>query len=273
MNKKIFFQGLIIIAFFFGTWKMLSLVDFIKLFAIEDIRVNAEEKIGKLIWSEIELNEKVISNDTLENGLGLLIRPICEKNKIPFDSIHLHVVCNEEINAFALPNNHIVINTGLINACKKSEAFQGVIAHEIAHLQQKHVMKKLTKEFGLSVLLSLATNGKGSALIQQILKTVSSTGYDRNLEHEADKFGVDYLITTQIDPKPLSEFMYQLAKEEHSLSKSMYWISTHPDSEARAKFIIQYASQKRYTIKTYLTEKEWKAFQKSTEYLATASSF
>ena len=61
-----------------------------------------------------------------------------------------------------------------------------VICHEIAHIQLSHVMKKLVKEIGLSVLISMTTGKSGSGTIQEGLKLLSSSAYDRNLEKEAD---------------------------------------------------------------------------------------
>ena len=67
-----------------------------------------------------------------------------------------------EVNAFALPNGHLVIYSGLILNSDNQEQFSGVICHEIAHIRLKHVIKKLIKELGFSVIISMTTGSYGS---------------------------------------------------------------------------------------------------------------
>jgi beta-barrel assembly-enhancing protease len=100
--------------------------------------------------------------------LDKLILPLCKANTIERDSLKVHIVEKDEVNAFALPNNHLVVYTGLITDCKKQEALQGVLGHEIAHIEKNHVMKKLSKEVGLSVLLSATTGGKGGRNLKKV---------------------------------------------------------------------------------------------------------
>jgi len=121
-----------------------------------------------LIWDEISNTEDVITNDSVVKTLDKLIIPICEANDIERDSLKIHIVQKDEINAFALPNNHLVVYTGLIEDCKKQEALQGVLGHEIAHIEKNHVMKKIVQGnriFGFVdcyVQWKRRTNGKGS---------------------------------------------------------------------------------------------------------------
>ena len=70
----------------------------------------------------------------------------------------------------------------------------GVIAHELAHIEKKHVIKKLTREIGLSVLVSVISGQSDPGVISQIAKTLSSSAFDRKMEKEADMVGVQYLL-------------------------------------------------------------------------------
>ena len=168
----------------------------------------------------------------------------------------VHIVEKDEVNAFALPNNHLVVYTGLITDCKKQEALQGVLGHEIAHIEKNHVMKKLSKEVGLSVLLSATAGGKGGQILKGIFKTLSSTAYDRALEKEADMSSVKYMLAADINPEPMADFMYELA-QKHDTPDGFGWISTHPESEERAKYILDYLKGKKYEKKQTMTQKEW----------------
>ena len=260
MINKTIFQGLIIVVLFFGIFFGLSKIDFVKLFKIEERTTAVEDNIGDLIWNQIQDTEDVILNDSIVDTLDKLILPICKANKIERDSLKVHVIDKDEVNAFALPNNHLVVYTGLIQDCKKQEALQGVLGHEIAHIQNNHVMKKLSKEIGLSVILSATTGGKGGALIKEILNTLSSTAYDRTLEKEADIESVNYLLKANINPEPMADFMYELAQQS-KLPNTFEWISTHPDSEERAKYILKYIKDKKTKKTQTLSSKEWEDYK------------
>lgn len=260
MLNKTIFQGLVIVISFFGIWFALSHVNFVDFFQIDKHTIAAENKIGDMIWDQINDTEDVVTNDSIVKELDKLILPLCKANHIERDSLKIHIVKKEEVNAFALPNNHLVVYTGLITACKKQEALQGVLGHEIAHIEKNHVMKKLSKEVGLSVLLSAASSGKGGAIVREIFKTLSSTAYDRALEKEADMTSVKYMLKADIDPSPMADFMYELAQKQ-DVPDGFGWISTHPDSEERAKYILDYIKGKKYQKKQTITDAQWKAYQ------------
>ncbi|WNM19782.1 M48 family metallopeptidase [Flavobacterium capsici] len=258
--KKTIIQGLAILLSFFLIWFGFSQLDYVKFFKIKERTINVENKLGDLIWNEINRTEDVVLNDSITKTLDSLILPICKANNIERDSLKVHIIDKDEVNAFALPNKHLVVYTGLIVDCKKQEALQGVLGHEIAHIEKNHVMKKLSKELGFSVLLSATTGGKGGQLIKEVFKTLSSSAYDRTLEKEADITSVDYMIEADIDPKPMADFMYQMSLDS-KMPDGFSWISTHPESEERSKYILEYIKGKKLTIKPTLTEKNWKDFQ------------
>ena len=259
--KKTILQGLAILAGFLAIWFVASQIDYMKAFHVNQIRTSSENKIGDLIWEEILKTEKVITKDSLTKPLDKLINPICKKNGIERDSLKIHIVESNAVNAFALPNNHLVVYTGLIFDCKKQEALQGVLCHEIAHIENNHVMKKLSKEVGLTVLLSATTGGKGVAVIKEILKLLSSSAYDRKLEKEADMESVNYLLKADINPEPFADFMYELAQK--NISDNFYWISDHPESEERAKYILDFLKEKKYKNTALLSDADWTNYKKA----------
>ena len=260
MIKKTILQGLLILLSFFIVWFAFSQLDFMKFFKVEQRTTAVENKLGDLIWDDISRMGDVITNDSIVKTLDKLLKPLCDNNNIERDSLKVHIVQKDEINAFALPNNHLVVYTGLITDCKEQAALQGVLGHEIAHIENNHVMKKLSKEIGFSVLLSATAGGKGGEILKEIFKTLSSSAYDRTLEKEADMTSVDYMINSNIDPKPFADFMYKMSLD-NEISKSMYWISSHPESEERAKYILEYIKDKKLKSKPTISEDDWKIFQ------------
>ena len=86
-----------------------------------------------------------------------------------------------------MPGRHLIIYTRLIQDCKNANELTGVMAHEIAHMEHAHVMKKMIKESGLTLLLSIAGGNVGGEVVKGILRKISSTAYDRSLESDADE--------------------------------------------------------------------------------------
>src|SRR5690606_8652338 len=118
------------------------------------------------------------------------------------------------------------------------EELIGVIGHEIAHVELDHVMKKLIKEIGLSVLVSMTTGRSGSEVIKETTRILSSSAFDRSLEKEADLKAVEYLAKAGIAAHFFADFLNRLAKDEDKTSTYLSWISSHPDSKGRSEYIL-----------------------------------
>lgn len=253
---KLFFQIIAVVALFFGTWFVLSRVDWLKIFKVEQASKKTEEKLGNLFWEVFSQSEKEIHNEKITLPVDSILTSICNANGIDRKEIKLHVIKSDEINAFAFPNKHLVVFTNLVADCQNEAELAGVMAHELAHIQKHHVMKKLIKEVGLSALISIASGGS-SEIIRQLAKTISSTAYDRSLESEADLKAIDYLIEAHINPIPFADFLSRLGNDEGDKPNALTWISTHPDSKARAEKIIEYAAGKKQEHEPVLTKETW----------------
>lgn len=252
--KKIILQLTIVIGIFFGLWFVLSRVNWMKLFRIEKITQTTEEKLGDLFWEMYK--DKEIRDTVVTKPVDSILSRLCESNHIDKSSIKLHVVDIDEVNAFALPNDHIIINKGLISDTQDEAELAGVMAHELAHLKEKHVMKKLVKEFGLSVLISITTGGGGGE-VAEIARMLSSTAYDRKLEKEADMRSVDYMVNSKLPPDHLADFLYRLGQDSPDDLRYLTWISTHPDSRERGEYIVQYSRGKTKELDPVLYESTW----------------
>ena len=240
-------------------WLSLSLIDWRTILHIEEASNTTEEKLGDLLWESIQKSEEVITNDSVIAPLDSILDHICDKNGIKRKDIKLHLIRKDEINAFAMPDNHLIVYTGLIEACTNEAELAGVLCHELAHIQKHHVMKKLVKEIGLGVLVSLTTGGGNTA---EVFHLLSSSAYDRKLETEADLTAVEYLIEADINPEPFADFLFMMGQEHKDLPKAIYWITTHPESEERATEIINKLKDRKYLKKPVLDDATWETFKK-----------
>lgn len=258
---KLLIQLTIIVATFFGTWWSLQQIDWMQTLQVEKIGKSTEEKLGKLYWDVFKRMEDEEKNEKIIAPVDSLLYKICTHNGINYDQIKLHIVNKDEINAFALPDHHLVLYTGLIRDCKNEAELCGVLAHELAHMENGHIMEKLVKEIGLSMVISM-TAGKGNPdMIHQAVKIMSSTAYDRSLESEADLTGVDYLINANIDPEAFAGFLYRMSEREEDLPREIFWLTTHPGSEERTKAIINYIAGKHYQKEMILDSLQWEGLK------------
>lgn len=263
--KKTLFQGGIILILFFGTWTAFTQIDWLKIFKVKQMSHKTEEKLGDLFWDIFKKSEVENKDSFVMNQVDSIVNRICKNNHIERNKIKLHILNNEVVNAFALPDGHLIVYSGLISACENPEELAGVICHEIAHIEEQHVMKKLVKEIGLSVLISISTGNAGGEIIKEATKTVTSTSFDRKLEKEADIKAVDYLVQANINPEHFANFLFKLSMEEPNAIKYLSWISTHPDSEERAEYIIQHSKNKNNTYTPILSPSSWQQLHKTLE--------
>lgn len=265
--KKIIIQGTITVLLFFGLWYTIKQIDWVKIFKVEKVADKTAQKLGDFLWKTIKNTEGENKNIHVVKTLESIVTQICKSNKIERKRIKIHVLNKDEINAFALPNGHLVVYSGLILNSDNQEELIGVLCHEIAHIELNHVMKKLVKEIGLSALISMTTGGSGSEIIKETARMLSSSAFDRSLEKEADIKAVDYLINAKINPEPFANFLYKLSDKEHDAVAYLKWISTHPDSRERATYIIEYSKTKLTNYEAMLPIETWeKVIEELREY-------
>lgn len=254
--KKALLQLAAIGSLFFLVWFLLLQVNWEKKFNIQNKTNSTEQKVGDMYWDLISKSEKEVKLNAIVFPLDTLIKELCVSNEIDEASLKIHILHKDQINAFALPNRHLVVFTGLIKNCESEAELLGVLGHEIAHIEKNHIMKKLVKEVGLSVLVS-ATGSKSGEVLQETLKLFTSSSYDRNLEREADITSADYLVKANIDAEPFANFLYRLSDEEKNIPKQAYWISTHPESKERAEDIVNYIKNKKSLKQIILKKSGW----------------
>lgn len=254
--KKVVFQGIITVLVFLASWFILKQVDWMNILKIEHRKQNLEEKLGEMFVKYFDSDSREHLDEFTTESIDSILTTITKKNHLDRDKIHLHILENSDVNAFALPDGHMIIYDGLIKAADSQEELTGVICHELAHIELDHVMKKLVKEVGLNILISMTTNG-GQNMTQEAARVLSSSAYDRTLESAADQKAVDYMIAAEVNPEPFAGFLYRIREKEDILSQKLSWISTHPESEERAKNIIDYCKKEETKNTRILSDSTW----------------
>ena len=232
-------------------------VDWMQVFGLHHSII--EEKLGDVYWDLFSHSEEFIEQPEAVAPIDSMLAVLCRANDIDRNRVQLHLVKSEEINAYACPGDHLVVYTSLLEACHRPEELCGVLAHELAHITSGHVMRKLIKEIGLTTLTVLVSGNGGGEAFGEVMRVLSSTAYDRSLEREADNLAITYLLQSGVDPRPLGDFLMRISDDE-TLPSFTEWISTHPDSEKRSRWIYQRASEEGERIdscRSLMTQEEW----------------
>lgn len=165
-------------------------------------------------------------------------------------SLNFTVVNSEEVNAFALPNGHIVLYTGLLQKMESYEELAGLLAHEAVHINERHSVRMLCRNLSGYIFLSLLISDVNGlmATAAENAHHLNALSYSRKHEEEADLSGAKLLIDNKIDPNGMLRLFERLVDKEDKTFVS-HFLSTHPVTEKRMEYIEQYIQKTGYQAK------------------------
>ncbi len=208
-----------------------------------------ERRLGQAFMRHVRNAMPVISdpfmNDYIES-LGSSLSSHSGESSLPF---HFFLVDEQSINAFAGPGGYIGIHTGLISTTESESELAAVIAHEIAHVTQHHLMRTFQMADDMSLAttaLVIAAVVLGATTDNADLGMAAATGvqagmlqrrinFTRANEQEADRIGIRITADAGFDPRAMPTFFHRMGKANR-LYNSMAlpeFLRTHPISTNR----------------------------------------
>ena len=204
------------------------------------------------------------------NKVGQRIAKVCDRPELTY---HFTIIDSPMVNAFAIPGGYVYIARGLLMQLNSESELAGILGHEVAHITQRHVLKKENRskflQF-LSAVASVATMNPGVYEVGNMASQGLIEGYSRKIELEADRIGAKYMARAGYDPTAMIETIGTLKAQDKLALKearaegrepdpSEYsWLASHPDNDVRYKQAIRDAA----TLKAHYHE-----FIKSDEFL------
>lgn len=194
------------------------------------------EVAAKLFGTYGDLNKRKHSLEYL----NLLVQSLAEKAGRPEIIYRVGILDTEDINAFAAPGGYILVTKGLLKIVQNEHELAGVLAHEMGHINHRHLFKEVapkrevTAGETLSRLLSRGGANVSFALGQAVtkgMKTLLEEGLKPELEYEADQSGIEYSWATGYDPRHFRAFIERLAKNQKKDTQVL--LKTHPSFENR----------------------------------------
>jgi predicted Zn-dependent protease len=159
---------------------------------------------------------------------------------------HFLVVDDAGINAFAAPGGIVAVNTGLIETVRSEAELAAVMAHEIAHVTQRHLARQqanqsqLSFATGLAIIAAMIAATYDAQLGQAAVMSTVGAGaqaqlnYSRSFEQEADRIGLTILVGAGYEPRAMPAFFERLYQAGQLNPSSVpEFLRTHPMSESR----------------------------------------
>ena len=197
-----------------------------------------------------EMYQSLLGQSAIDTAKTEAINHFFQQLDIPTDyPIHITVVKDSIVNAFAVPGGGIVVYDAILKDLNEPEALAALLAHEYSHVELKHATRNLFRSIAgyafISILFS-DVNGVAAVVLQNA-HTLRTLKYSRELEQEADANGLEILKNNHLSSKGMVHLFERLKKEDHLQVNEL--LSTHPELDARIDFAKTFARQHSYSIK------------------------
>ncbi|MDH5218756.1 MAG: M48 family metalloprotease, partial [Gammaproteobacteria bacterium] len=200
-----------------------------------------EEQFGAAFMRSVRLQLPISDDPEVTDyvwNLGYQLVSNSDFNTRPF---HFFVVNEAIINAFAGPGGYIGINTGLILASQDENELAAVIAHETAHVSQRHLdraystAEKLTLPTAAAIVAAILLGGRDINLAEAALAATlaaniqTQLNFTRKHETEADHIGMQILTASGFDPFAMARFFERLQQQDRLYDDQVpEFLRTHP---------------------------------------------
>jgi len=221
--------------------------------AIQLVSVADEITIGKQAQLKVRKETPQVKDPAAQayvSRIGRRLAAHAAAEQYPFS---FSIANYREVNAFALPGGPVWVNRGAIQAAGSESELAGVLAHEIAHISQRHAAQQLSNAMvttlGLNLLNALLGNAGGAAAANIAARYVASGAFlkfSRDDEQEADRVGVRIMTRAGWDPHGMIELMESIREQEKRDPSSVeIFFSNHPSPKDRLALLAHVVPSRR----------------------------
>ena len=227
-----------------------SLVCFMSMFGngIAGLTIGEEREIGEKLLYMIRTEFSLIDDLDIVQYVNRLGQQVLTKVGPSYFDYHFFVVPNNQFNAFAAPSGLIFFYTGLIETMKTENEFLSVMAHEIGHVESRHISSrsdKNTKVGAISTALALASLALGDPSLAvgmfsgfQAAGQAASLHFSRVDEEQSDRLSYDWMHAMHRDPIAMEEMLRTMRRITRYRSDQIPpYLLTHPNPEARMEYV------------------------------------
>ncbi|HEX2951861.1 MAG TPA: M48 family metallopeptidase [Armatimonadota bacterium] len=205
----------------------------------------SEIQIGRQASADLERQYGVVNNPSQLariRRIGSSIAAVSQRRNLPWSFKILNM---SDVNAMALPGGFVYVTRGLLATNLTDSELAGVMAHEIAHVNQRHTVKAIQRAMTYELLAGLLFGGSSAAIqtaaglaIQYALELPHS----RSDEYEADAIGIRLAYNAGYPADGLVQFL-RVLQSMTGRQRTPEWLQTHPLTSARIARAQQIANQ------------------------------
>jgi predicted Zn-dependent protease len=206
-----------------------------------------EYELGRIWLKVFRSRVKAYDDPLMQIYLEQLLYNLATYSDLEDPRLELVIVKNPSMNAFAVPGGVVGFHTGVFAFAENEDQMASVLAHELAHLSQRHFSRgaeaqKKTSALSMAGLLAsvvLAATAGGDAataamVTTQALAMDSQLRYSRSNEKEADRIGLTTMERANRDPGAVADMFATLLKaSRYTGSRPPEFLLTHPVTEKR----------------------------------------
>lgn len=207
-----------------------------------------EYRIGLSVLRQLREQGQILEDPEISEYLQAVGSRIAAQATDEGERFTFFVVRDPSINAFALPGGFIGVNQGLLLATKSESELASVLAHEIAHVTQRHIARGIraagrqslaTTAMVIAGILLGAIGGSGDAAqaaiaVAQGTAAQQQINYTRSNEQEADRIGISFMASAGFDPNAMPAFFETMGRRAGLAGQNIpEFILTHPVTSNR----------------------------------------
>jgi predicted Zn-dependent protease len=206
-----------------------------------------EHRLGEGLLREIRAQGKLVNDPEVEAYIQALGSRLASASEDNAEGFTFFVVDDSAINAFAAPGGFVGMHSGLILMAQNESELAGVLAHEIAHVTQKHLARAFEQASQLSIPMAAAMLGaillgaQNPDMAQAAITAVAAgrtqlqLDFTRGNEEEADRIGMHTLTRSGFDPQGMPSFFERLQRSNRYTDTGLLpeFLRTHPVTVSR----------------------------------------
>ncbi len=210
--------------------------------ALQFFGVEEEIRIGSDIAAELEAEHGLYHHRSWNGSIDRMGNELAAVSARPDLPYTFRILDDDQINALAVPGGFIYVYRGLFDAIDTNDELAAVLAHEVAHVANRHGMNQLERNLivslGLGLVLRLVFGADGQSLLWDLASGLGMDllikGYSRENEFDADRTGIHLMQRAGYDPRGMISFLEKLQRmEARQPSRLAVWFSTHPPTHER----------------------------------------
>ena len=208
------------------------------------VSITEEKIIGKEFLKQVYSQAPLISDPLIQEYTELLTYKLSEYSEVQDRVFTVLIINDDSLNAFAAPGGVIGVNGGLFLNADNEAQFASVMAHELAHLSQRHFARNVlnAKDKSMasaltmisSIALAIISNNPNAMILGPAMLQSQNLRYSRLFEREADRVGFSNLVRAGYNPKSMGQMFTNMNNLKRLYGEAPpEFLLTHPLSSSR----------------------------------------